>query len=152
MTSAVQFPLMFLSGTFFPIATMADALQTVARLLPLTYLGDALRQVMVDGTPFAPLWVCVAVLLSGSSSASDRGPLLQVAVAPAVRPGVQCAAQHERALAVRSEERRRPTSARRGRMSARAACGHRPCSAALRAAGVGRVAEREQVLAVVVSG
>lgn len=62
MTSAVQFPLMFLSGTFFPIDAMPDALQTVARALPLTYLGDGLRQVMVDGTPFAPLWVCFAFL------------------------------------------------------------------------------------------
>ena len=62
MTSVVQFPLMFLSGTFFPIDTMPDALKAVARVLPLTYLGDALRQVMVGGTPFAPLWVCFAVL------------------------------------------------------------------------------------------
>ena len=62
MTSAVQFPLMFLSGTFFPIDAMPDALKTVARVLPLTYLGDGLRQVMVDGTPFAPLWVCFAFL------------------------------------------------------------------------------------------
>ena len=30
--------------------------------MSLTYLSDALRQVMVDGTPFAPLWVCFAVL------------------------------------------------------------------------------------------
>jgi ABC-2 type transport system permease protein len=62
MTSAVQFPLMFLSGTFFPIDSMPDALKTIARALPLTYLGDGLRQVMVDGTPFAPLWVCFAFL------------------------------------------------------------------------------------------
>ena len=62
MTSAVQFPLMFLSGTFFPIDQMPDALRAVARVLPLTYLGDGLRQVMVDGTPFAPLWVCFAFL------------------------------------------------------------------------------------------
>jgi ABC-2 type transport system permease protein len=62
LTSVVQFPLMFLSGTFFPIDAMPDALKTVARALPLTYLGDGLRQVMVDGTPFAPLWVCFAFL------------------------------------------------------------------------------------------
>src|SRR4051794_17639711 len=62
MTSVIQFPLMFLSGTFFPIDAMPDALKTVARALPLTYLGDGLRQVMVDGTPFAPLWVCFAFL------------------------------------------------------------------------------------------
>ena len=62
MTSVVQFPLMFLSGTFFPIDAMPDFLKTIARALPLTYLSDALRQVMVDGTPFSPLWVCFAVL------------------------------------------------------------------------------------------
>jgi ABC-2 type transport system permease protein len=63
MTSVVQFPLMFLSGTFFPIDAMPDALRLVARAMPLTYLGDALRQVMVGGTPFSPLWICVAVLV-----------------------------------------------------------------------------------------
>jgi ABC-2 type transport system permease protein len=62
MTSAVQFPLMFLSGTFFPIAAMPDVLQSVARFLPLTYLSDALRQVMVGGAAYAPLGVCVAIL------------------------------------------------------------------------------------------
>jgi ABC-2 type transport system permease protein len=62
MTSVVQFPLMFLSGTFFPIDSMPDALKVIARALPLTYLSDALRQTMVGGTPFSPLWVCFAVL------------------------------------------------------------------------------------------
>ncbi len=62
MVSAIQFPLMFLSGTFFPIDVMPDALKGVARFLPLTYLSDAMRQVMVNGAAFAPLWVCVAVL------------------------------------------------------------------------------------------
>jgi ABC-2 type transport system permease protein len=62
LTSVVQFPMMFLSGVFFPIDAMPDFLQSIARLVPLTYLADALRQLMVDGTPFAPLWVCAAVL------------------------------------------------------------------------------------------
>ena len=62
MTSVVQFPMMFLSGTFFPIELMPDPLQAVARAVPLTYLSDALRQVMVDGTAFAPLLVCAGVL------------------------------------------------------------------------------------------
>jgi ABC-2 type transport system permease protein len=63
MTSVIQFPMMFLSGTFFPIEAMPAPLQTVARLIPLTYLSDALRQVMVGGAAFAPLYVCVAVLV-----------------------------------------------------------------------------------------
>ncbi|MEO8468946.1 MAG: ABC transporter permease [Chloroflexota bacterium] len=63
MTSVVQFPLMFLSGTFFPIDSMPDFLKGIARVLPLTYLSDGLRQVMVGGTPFSPLWLCFAVLI-----------------------------------------------------------------------------------------
>ena len=63
ITQVVQFPMMFLSGVFFPLEAMPQFLQSVARLIPLTYLADALRQVMVGGTPFAPLWVCAAVLL-----------------------------------------------------------------------------------------
>lgn len=62
MTSVIQFPMMFLSGTFFPIDSMPDPIQAVARVIPLTYLSDALRQVMVGGAAFAPLWVSFAVL------------------------------------------------------------------------------------------
>jgi len=63
LTSMIQFPMMFLSGTFFALEQMPDWLQSIARLIPLTYLSDALRQVMVDGTAFAPLTTCAAVLL-----------------------------------------------------------------------------------------
>ena len=62
LTSIVQFPLMFLSGIFIPIAFMPTFLQPVAALMPLTYLADALRQTMVGGVPFAPLWVDALVL------------------------------------------------------------------------------------------
>ncbi len=62
LTSVVQFPLMFLSGIFFPIAFMPDWLQPVAALMPLTYLGDALRQTMVGGAAYAPLSVDALVL------------------------------------------------------------------------------------------
>ncbi len=75
LTSIVQFPLMFLSGIFFPIDFMPDFLQPVAAVMPLTYLGDALRQVMVGGAPFAPLPVDALVLggwLVGSFAISAR--------------------------------------------------------------------------------
>lgn len=62
MTSVVQFPLMFLSGIFFPLEIMPDWLRGVATFMPLTYLGDALRQTMVGGAPFAPLGVDALVL------------------------------------------------------------------------------------------
>jgi len=62
MTSVVQFPLMFLSGIFFPLEIMPDWLRSVATVMPLTYLGDALRQTMVGGAPFVPLGVDLLVL------------------------------------------------------------------------------------------
>jgi ABC-2 type transport system permease protein len=62
ITSIVQFPLMFLSGIFFPLEVMPEWLRGVATFMPLTYLGDALRQTMVGGTPFAPLEVDAIVL------------------------------------------------------------------------------------------
>jgi len=62
MVSILQFPLMFLSGIFFALEAMPEFLQGVAAFMPLTYLGDALRQVMVGGSPFAPLPVDALVL------------------------------------------------------------------------------------------
>jgi ABC-2 type transport system permease protein len=62
ITSVVQFPLMFLSGIFFPLEVLPEWLRNVATLMPLTYLGDALRQTMVGGAPFMPLPVDAAVL------------------------------------------------------------------------------------------
>jgi ABC-2 type transport system permease protein len=62
ITSVVQFPLMFLSGIFFPLEVLPGWLKNVATFMPLTYLGDALRQTMVGGTPFVPLAVDLAVL------------------------------------------------------------------------------------------
>jgi ABC-2 type transport system permease protein len=43
----VTFPMMFLSGTFFPIAFMPQYLQTVAHVLPLFYVVEGLNNVMV---------------------------------------------------------------------------------------------------------
>jgi ABC-2 type transport system permease protein len=63
MTQIVQLPMMFLSGIFFPLEVMPEWLRGVATVMPLTYLGDALRQTMVGGTPFAPLGVDALVLV-----------------------------------------------------------------------------------------
>ena len=62
LTSIVQFPLMFLSGIFFPIDFMPEWLRPVASVMPLTYLGDALRQTMVGGAAYAPIGFDVLVL------------------------------------------------------------------------------------------
>jgi len=43
----VTFPMMFLAGTFFPISSMPDYLQTFAHVLPLFYVTEGLNNVMV---------------------------------------------------------------------------------------------------------
>ena len=62
ITTAVNFPMMFLSGIFFPLALLPAFLTPVVRALPLTYLADALRQVAVGSVPEFPMMVDLAVL------------------------------------------------------------------------------------------
>jgi ABC-2 type transport system permease protein len=43
----IMFPMMFLSGSFFPLEMMPGFLQTIARILPLYYVNEGLRASMV---------------------------------------------------------------------------------------------------------
>ena len=45
--NVVTFPMMFLSGTFFPISIMPQYLQSIAHVLPLFYIIQGLNNVMV---------------------------------------------------------------------------------------------------------
>lgn len=47
--NAIAFPMMFLSGSFWPIEMMPPYMQIVAKLLPLTYFSEGLRIAMVYG-------------------------------------------------------------------------------------------------------
>ena len=47
--NAFLFPMMFLSGTFFPVEMMPGFLQRVARGLPLYYVNEGLRASMIFG-------------------------------------------------------------------------------------------------------
>src|SRR2546422_679666 len=58
----VTFPMMFLSGTFFPVSTMPAYLQSFAHVLPLFYVIDGLNNVMTYGNYGAAL-IDLGVLL-----------------------------------------------------------------------------------------
>jgi ABC-2 type transport system permease protein len=49
LMTTLMFPMMFLSGVFFPIQQMPWYMQDISKALPLTYATDALRRVMVLG-------------------------------------------------------------------------------------------------------
>ena len=53
--NAFMFPMMFLSGTFFPVEMMPDFLQKFARILPLYYVNEGLRASMVSVDHMAAL-------------------------------------------------------------------------------------------------
>ena len=59
----LMFPMMFLSGVFFPISQMPWYMQDIAQILPLTYATTALRKVMVLGAGITAVWPDVLVLL-----------------------------------------------------------------------------------------
>lgn len=49
LSNLVSFPMMFLSGTFFPRFLMPEWLQVVSGFLPLTPFIDGVRMIMVEG-------------------------------------------------------------------------------------------------------
>jgi len=55
VANAFLFPMMFLSGTFFPVEMMPDFLQSFAKLLPLYYVNEALRAAMIFADDAATL-------------------------------------------------------------------------------------------------
>ncbi len=45
--NAIAFPMMFLSGTYFPLEIMPSYIQTVSKVLPLTYFSEGLKASML---------------------------------------------------------------------------------------------------------
>jgi ABC-2 type transport system permease protein len=73
LTFLISFPMMFLGGSYFPTESAPAFLAALIRILPLSYLNDALRQVINNGADLAALrtdalalvvWMVVALLLS----------------------------------------------------------------------------------------
>lgn len=62
----IVFPMLFLGGTFFPISSMPEWLQAIAKFLPLTYFSTALRDVMTKGAGFTDIgWNIVGMVVWG---------------------------------------------------------------------------------------
>lgn len=49
--NAVAFPMMFLSGTYFPVEIMPSYMQSISKVLPLTYFSEGLRHAMIFKYP-----------------------------------------------------------------------------------------------------
>jgi ABC-2 type transport system permease protein len=64
LVNLINFPMLFLSGVFFPVESLPGFLAPVVRALPLTYVADALRQTMLDAPPVNPQWINLTVQLA----------------------------------------------------------------------------------------
>ncbi|HKV85120.1 MAG TPA: ABC transporter permease, partial [Ktedonobacterales bacterium] len=69
----VSFPMMFLGGSYFPTSNPPAFLAPVIKAMPLSYLNDALRQIINNGAGFAGVqhdalilvaWMVAALLFS----------------------------------------------------------------------------------------
>jgi ABC-2 type transport system permease protein len=68
MVMGTVLPGVFLSGYIFPIESMPAVLQVVANLIPMTWMIDAARGVILRGAGWAELWPN-ALVLSGMAAA-----------------------------------------------------------------------------------
>jgi ABC-2 type transport system permease protein len=59
----IQWPMLFICGSFFPIDLLPGLLQHVARVLPLTYFVDPLRAVLIEEQGLGESSVDLLVLL-----------------------------------------------------------------------------------------
>jgi ABC-2 type transport system permease protein len=64
LITTLMFPMMFLSGVFFPIQQMPWYMQDVSKFLPLTYASDALRKVMVLGASVGDIGTDLVILIA----------------------------------------------------------------------------------------
>ncbi|RLF46385.1 MAG: ABC transporter permease [Thermoplasmata archaeon] len=60
----LMFPMMFLSGVFFPIQQMPAFMQTISKFIPLTYMADSLRRVMVLGVGFGSIATNIYIMIA----------------------------------------------------------------------------------------
>lgn len=63
MVMPFTMPMMFVSGVFYPIETMPWIFQKLAYIVPLTYVNNALRAVMLKGAGIGDIWIEIIVLL-----------------------------------------------------------------------------------------
>ena len=63
LMTTLLFPMMFLSGVFFPIQQMPWYMQDISKVLPLTYAVNALRKVMVLGAGVPSITTEITVMV-----------------------------------------------------------------------------------------
>jgi len=66
--NAITFPMMFLSGSFFPLEQMPEFLRAIATVMPLTYVNNGLRATMILGETQQAITNTIIVVILGVAS------------------------------------------------------------------------------------
>lgn len=64
LSNALTFPMLFLGGVFFPVDSAPAWLQPITRIIPLTYLANGLRDIMVRGETVVQVWPEALIMLA----------------------------------------------------------------------------------------
>lgn len=64
LANAISFPMLFLAGVFFPVDAAPAWLQPITRAMPLRYLADAMRDLMVRGSTLPDEWLNILIMLA----------------------------------------------------------------------------------------
>lgn len=64
LANMLTFPMMFLSGVFFPISSMPDWMRPIMAVMPLRYGVDALREPMLYGNGLGAIWMDLLILIA----------------------------------------------------------------------------------------
>jgi ABC-2 type transport system permease protein len=62
-SNVISLPMMFLGDVFIPISVLPDYVQLISKALPLTYLSDTYRKVMLHGAGIEDIWTNVVILI-----------------------------------------------------------------------------------------
>ena len=93
ISALIGFPMLFLSGIFFPVDALPQWIQTIVHVLPVYYVSDALHQILNSGSGLPLIDVAVPTRLGGraalpwqpggsagsSGSGAGGGPVRRVA-------------------------------------------------------------------------
>ncbi|XOU94565.1 MAG: ABC transporter permease [Candidatus Kerfeldbacteria bacterium] len=81
IANVIAFPMLFLSGIFFPMESMPEWLGNIVQYLPLTYFANALREVMGGGASFMDVssdiywmlaWSVVLIILANYTFSFEK--------------------------------------------------------------------------------
>jgi ABC-2 type transport system permease protein len=62
VVNAIYLPMVFISGVFFSVSALPGFLEAIADVLPLTYLLDLVRAVVIDGEGLGSQWTAIGVV------------------------------------------------------------------------------------------